>query len=213
LKVSTSIKPILVVSDEQKNTANTAIDVSDFAAIRLPPDFEREAGVRKQLTLVRVRGPRKQEWIRVHSDLFARYATITYKENDESKPEVYLVMPNVARQLGADEITIATLYLACNRQGEIFIWPCRDPRPGSRAGDLAATSRIAAAEAAMKRQVRVQWRSPAFEISFRDDSIPDVEPIWPDKSLDELVEIAFGRTGLVIRDLNHPVIKILQGRN
>jgi hypothetical protein len=65
----------------------------------------------------------------------------------------------------------------------------------------------------MKRQVRVQWRSPAFEISFRDDSIPDVEPIWPDKSLDELVEIAFGRTGLVIRDLNHPVIKILQGRN
>jgi hypothetical protein len=65
----------------------------------------------------------------------------------------------------------------------------------------------------MKRQVRVQWRSPAYEMSFRDDSIPDVAPSWPDKTFNELIEIAFGRTGMVISTLDHPIIKILQGRN
>ena len=31
----------------------------------------------------------------------------------------------------------------------------------------------------MTRYVRVQWKSPAYEISFRDASIVEVEPIGP----------------------------------
>ena len=196
------------------SSSTSPIDVFNFDAIRLPPDFEREAGVRKQLTLVRVRQPRRQEWVRVHPEPThrAKVATIVFKENEESKPEIYLVSPAVAMQLG-DEITYQTLYLATNRQGEPFLWPCRQPRLESRSGDLAATSRIEAAEAAMTRYVRVQWKSPAFEMSFRDDTIVDVAPRWPDKSFGELVQIAFDRTGMMINTLDHPVIKILQGRN
>ena len=194
------------------STSTSPINVFDFEAIRLPPNFEREAGVRKQLTLVRVRQPRKQEWVRVHPEHRAEVATIVFRENEEGKPEIYLVAPDVAMQLG-DEITYQTIYLAINRQGEPFLWPCRRPKLESRSGDIAATSRIEAAETAMTRQVRVQWRSPAFEMSFRDGHIPDVDPIWPDKSFGELVEIAFHRTGMFIHDPNHQVIKILQGRN
>ena len=188
------------------------INIFDFEAIRLPPNFEREAGVRKQLTLVRVRKPRRQEWVRVHPEHRAEVATIVFKETEETKPEIYLVHPAVALQLG-DEITYTTLYLAINRQGEPFLWPCRRPKLESRSGDIAATSNIEAAEMAMTRQIRVQWRSPAYEMSFRDDNIPDVEPKWPDKPFGELVQIAFHRTGMYIDDPNHQVIKILQGRN
>ena len=78
---------------------------------------------------------------------------------------------------------------------------------------MAATSRIEAAEAAMTRYVRVQWKSPAYEMSFRDDTIVDVPPTWPDKPFSELVELAFFKSGLYIADPNHQVIKILQGRN
>ena len=85
-------------------------------------------------------------------------------------------------------------------KGEPFLWPCRQPRLESRSGDLAATSRIEAAEAAMTRYVRVQWKSPAFEMSFRDDHIVDVAPRWPDKSFGELIQIAFDRTGMMIND-------------
>ena len=196
------------------STSTEAIDVFDFEAIRIPPNFEREAGVRKQLTMVRVRKPRRQEWVRVHPDpaYHAKVATIVLKEDENSKEEIYLVAPRVAEDM-ADEITLTTLYLAMNRQGDVFIWPCRDPNPELRRGDTAATSRLEAIEAAMTRYVRVQWKSPAYEISFRDASIVETEPVWPDKPFSELIKIAFFRVGLYIDDPNHQVIKILQGRN
>jgi hypothetical protein len=196
------------------STSTEAIDVFDFEAIRIPPNFEREAGVRKQLTMVRVRKPRRQEWVRVHPDpaYHAKVATIVLKEDENSKEEIYLVAPRVAEDM-ADEITLTTLYLAMNRQGDVFIWPCRDPNPELRRGDTAATSRLEAIEAAMTRYVRVQWKSPAYEISFRDASIVETEPVWPDKPFSELIKIAFFRVGLYIDDPNHQVIKNLQGRN
>jgi hypothetical protein len=196
------------------STSTEAIDVFDFEAIRIPPNFEREAGVRKQLTMVRVRKPRRQEWVRVHPDpaYHAKVATIVLKEDENSKEEIYLVAPRVAEDM-ADEITLTTLYLAMNRQGDVFIWPCRDPNPELRRGDTAATSRLEAIEAAMTRYVRVQWKSPAYEISVRDASIVETEPVWPDKPFSELIKLAFFRVGLYIDDPNHQVIKILQGRN
>ena len=196
------------------STSTSTINVFDFDAIRLPPDFEREGGVRRQLTQVRVRKPRAQEWIRVNPDpaYCARVATVVYKDGDDSREEVYLVAPAVALTLG-DEITYTTLYLAISRQGSIFIWPCRDQKPEMRLGDTAATSRLEAAEAAKTRYVRVQWRSPAYEMSFRDDTIVDIEPTWPDKPFGELIELAFFKSGMFISDPNHQVIKILQGRN
>ena len=196
------------------STSTDPINVFDFSAIRLAPDFEREAGVRKQLTTVRVRKPRPQEWIRVHPDpeCRAEVATLVYKENDDAEQETYLVHPSVAAELGDAEITYQTIYLAVNRQGVPFLWACRHPRENSRTGDLAATSRLEAAEAAMTRSVRVQWRSPAFEISFRDDNFVEAEPKWPDKPFSELVQIAFDKPGLFIGSMDHPVVKILQGR-
>jgi hypothetical protein len=194
--------------------STNTIDVFDFAAIRLPPDFEREGGVRRQLTQVRVRKPRPQEWIRVNPDpeYIARVPTIIYKEDADSKEEIYLVNPPLAKEM-EDEITYATLYLAINRQGAIFIWPCRDQNPELRLGDTAAKTRLEAAEAAMTRYTRVQWRSPAYEYAFRDASLVEVEPNWPDKTFDELVKLAFYKSGMFVSDFNHPIIKILKGGN
>jgi hypothetical protein len=196
------------------STSTSTVNVFDFEAIRLPPDFEREGGVRRQLTQVSVRKPRPQEWIRVNPDpvYIERVATIFYKESAESKEEIFLVTPAVAREI-EDEITLTTLYLAINRQGAIFVWPCRDPNPELRHGDKAATSRIEAAEAAMQRYIRVQWRSPAYEYSFRDASIVEIPPTWPSKPFKELIELAFFKNGMFVSDFDHPIIQNLRGRN
>jgi hypothetical protein len=127
------------------STSTSTIDVFNFDAIRLPPDFEREGGVRRQLTQVRVRKPRPQEWIRVHPapEYRGRGAMIFYKEDAEAKEEIYLVDPPLLKldEKLKDEVTAATLFLAINRQGAIFIWVCRDENPAMKRGDIAATSR------------------------------------------------------------------------
>ena len=52
-----------------------------------------------------------------------------------------------------------------------------------------------------------------MNMSFRDASIVEVEPNWPDKPFKELAEIAFFKTGMFVSNLNHPIIQILKGRN
>jgi hypothetical protein len=42
--------------------------------------------------------------------------------------EIYLVMPGLAPELPG-EIFTATLHLAINRQGVVFLWPTRVPPP------------------------------------------------------------------------------------
>ena len=43
-----------------------APDPFDAKALRLPPAFEHNAGVRKVISTIPVRKPHSQEWIRVH---------------------------------------------------------------------------------------------------------------------------------------------------
>jgi hypothetical protein len=196
------------------STSTDTINVFNFDAIRLPPDFEREGGVRRQLTQLRVRKPRPQEWIRVNPDpaYSARVAAIFYKEDDDSKEEIYLVANHLINDL-AGEIKYMTLYLAINRQGSLFIWPCRDPNLEMKRGDTAAITRLEAAKAAMERYVRVQWRSPAYEYAFRDDSFVETPPTWPDKPFEELINLGFIKMGMFVSDLKHQIVQILRGRN
>ena len=66
-------------------------DPFDAKALRLPPAFEVNAGIRKQLTTVPVRRPHSQEWIRVHPDpaFCGNYGVIILKDDNE----VYLLGP------------------------------------------------------------------------------------------------------------------------
>ena len=48
-----------------------------------------------------------------------------------------------------------------------------------------------------------------YEIDYSDNPGPEPDPVWPDKSLPELAEIAFKKTGRLIDTLDHSVIKYL----
>ena len=64
----------------------------------------------------------------------------------------------------------------------------------------------------MERWVRVQWKTPAFEISFRDSHIVEVAPTWPEKTFEELVEIGLHRPQLIISSMDHQVVRLLRGQ-
>ena len=84
--------------------------------------------MRKQLTQVRVRKPRPQEWIRVHPDpeYRARVATIVYKEDEEFERRNLSSCPSRRDEL-SDEITYHDALPRDQSPGCVFIWPCRDP--------------------------------------------------------------------------------------
>jgi hypothetical protein len=187
-----------------------APDPFNVASLRLPPSFEKTAGIRKVLTTVPVRKPNPQEWVRVHPGESYRgnFATILLKE----EREFYLVAPAVAEQL-RDELTPVTIYTAITKTGTPFLWPARLVGSGNRRTDLWYSSAHEAAEAAMKRSVRVtaNMELGAYEHAFSDSPTPENDPAWPDLSLTELLRIGFQKTGRFVTNFEHPVIKMLRG--
>jgi hypothetical protein len=80
-------------------------DPFDVAALRLPPSYEQDAGLRTQLTTVPVRKPKRQEWFRVHPDKEYRadFALILVDEGRE----YYLVNPALLSEVGTPTRSIA----------------------------------------------------------------------------------------------------------
>jgi hypothetical protein len=178
----------------------------NLSALRLDQSYADTVGVKKLLTTVPVRKPKRQDFVRVHPDLEFRLtpaAIIEVKEDGE----VYLVMPDMAQALPG-EFYAATLLTAINRQGTLHIWPVKLPAPDGRQNEWHRSA-AEAAERAMKKWVRVtsSMSLGAYEIFEASGDLP--EPIWPDYSFEEILKIAF-RDRIVDR-ADHPLVQRLQG--
>ncbi|MGA8921274.1 MAG: hypothetical protein WB540_21275, partial [Pseudolabrys sp.] len=90
------------------DTNNKKPNPFDPAALRLDQSFADTVGVKKHLVTVPVRKPNRQDFVRVHSHLEYRLTPAAIIEVKEDR-EVYLVTPNIAREL-AGEFTAATLF-------------------------------------------------------------------------------------------------------
>jgi len=180
-------------------------DPSQFAA---NSTIIGDAGVVKQLVVCPVRKPNKQEFVRVHPDPEYRLSAHILELKNEQ--ETYLVPPEVAAALpGATRIV--TLTLTVNRQGSAFLWPVPAPNPQGRENHWGPTARAAAAHAETKW---VKVVSNMDQGSYDAFTAPGAlgNPLWPKKSLRDLLALAFGET-FIIRELGHPVIKRLLGQS
>ena len=108
----------------QDNTSPTP-DPFDLASLRLEQSFAEKAGVKKLVTTVPVRRPNRQDFSRVHPDESYRLTPAAIIDIKEDR-EVYLVMPNMAKELPG-EFAAATLFTAITRQAVLFIWPVKLP--------------------------------------------------------------------------------------
>ena len=128
-------------------------DPFDAKALRLPPAFEQNAGIRKVISTIPVRKPHSQEWIRVHpgEDFSGNFGVIILKDDNE----FYLLHPNL---VGAyeNEMTRVRIF-TCMSMNKIFVLVGGEVAgSGHKNADRWNNSAIEAAEAAMKRKVRVQ---------------------------------------------------------
>jgi hypothetical protein len=182
-------------------------ELNPFAAenLRLSQAFAEQMPVKKLLTVVPVRKPAAQEWIRVHPDpeFHQNVAMIELREDRE----FFIVTRELVPEL-ITECKSYTLYLAINRQGVAFLWPVRLPDPDGK--DLAWwQSAREAADRAAKSWTRLQANMSLGAYDIWEPQSDLGEPEWPEPGFWDLVKIAFKKN--LIGTLDHPVVKRLRG--
>ncbi|MBT4290806.1 MAG: hypothetical protein HOD92_26055 [Deltaproteobacteria bacterium] len=194
------------VEANRKDNTGPKLNNLDLSKLKLSQDFASEIAVEKQIITVPVRKPNRQEFVRVHPDDAYAFETIVLELKEER--EVYLVDNSLWKDL-SHEVVPKIIYTVINRQGTLFLWPIKLPLEDGR-HDKWSRSALEGAQIAKYRWLRVQanMNLGAYEMYKASGELSD--PEWPDKSFDELVNIAF--KDLFINSLEHPVVQRLRGK-
>ena len=189
------------------NETDKTVDPFDPAQFAASSVLQGNMGVEKMMVTCPVRKPGKQEFIRVNPD--AAYSLKAHIIEFKDERETYLLLPAVAAELPGEYRNVM-LKLAVSRQGALFLWPLPLPSDDGRDTDWGVSARAAAVKAEHD-WVRLigNMSQQAYDVFTASGSLGT--PSWPNKSLGDILAIAFGEK-FVIRDMDHPVIRRLTGR-
>jgi hypothetical protein len=188
------------------STTKTAPNPFDPAALRLTQPITAGSSVVTLLLVVPVQKPQRQVYVRVHPDPDFRLPIALLELKDER--ETYAVVPDVALQIPS-EVKHVDLRLSVTQQGMPFLWPV-PLRPSDRAENTWNMTARTAAEQAERDWVRVTTNMSTQSYDVHVAPSIAAAPVWPSKSMAELLEIAF-RNGKLIDSLDHPVVQRLLG--
>ena len=191
-----------------QNTPQTAAGSStiDLQSLRLPTNYGATMGVKKLLTSVPVRKPKKPQFFRTHpsADMAFGGMLLQQKEKDES----YLVMPDVAQQI-SELVQPVDLFAAIDRQNNVFLIPV--PRPGeSGSRNPWHESLFQAVELAKESWIRINANMQMGGYDVCEAQVSLSQPDWPEHGMHKLIEVAF--RGKIIQSLDHPMVQGLLGR-
>jgi hypothetical protein len=173
---------------------------ADLKALEINP--ATEIGAREILSVVPVRKPKANEFVRVHETL--SLTAVIYEDRDEREP--HYVLKEFSSLLIASTKT-KLLVLAVNQLGDPFIWPVPLDAESSRSNTWNESQR-AAYHAAKTDWVKMVSGKDRYHVYIAEGELPP--PRWPEKDFRELLAIAFhNRT---IDRADHPVIKAMFGR-
>jgi len=161
------------------------------------------------MSTVPVRKPGRQVWFRVHPDpgYWAKDVGLIQLKDDN---EFFLIDPSLATEL-EEFYQPYTLYTATTRNGAIFLWPVRTLGPDGKNNDCWRSAHEAAALSTTERWTRISANRSlgAYDVHFANGI--KVEPKWPEKSLSELLKIAFKADDHFITSVDHILVENLRG--
>jgi len=184
---------------------DAAPDPFDPASLRLGQDFASSIGVKKVLTTVPCRKPNRHEFVRVRPGEDWRLETGVFE--DKVNRETYLVQRDLWSEL-TGEVFPVCLFLAVNRQGDVFLWPAKLPGADGRSNTWN-DSALAAARLAEDRWARVAANMGAGMYDTFEAAGELSEPEWPELSFAEILKLCFGQR--FITTIDHPAIRALRG--
>jgi len=157
------------------------------------------------LTTVPCRKPNRHEFVRVRPGEDWRLETGVFE--DKVNREVYLVCRDLWVEL-AGEVYPVCLFLAVNRQGDVFLWPVKLPGADGR-GNTWNESTLAAARLGEAKWVRVAANMGGGMYDVFEAAGELSEPAWPELSFAEILKLCF--KDRFIQDVDHPAIRALRG--
>jgi hypothetical protein len=206
--VETPVMPTTILTPTTPKI-ETAPDPFDPARLRLSQHNLTAGVAKKQLTIVPVRKPSKEQFIRCHPGPEFRIDTLVLELKDDR--EIYLIEPSLWSALdGEGTVSPRLLITSQTKQGTIFLWPIRLPGPDGRLDDWNRSA-MEAATLASKTWVRVQSNMGlgAYDV-FSATGNWD-EPEWEVPAFNEILKIAF--KDKFITDQDHPVLRRLRGES
>jgi hypothetical protein len=173
--------------------------------LRVNPENVEGNSVRKLITVVPVRKPNSQDFVRVNPDpaYSAVVAVLELKEDSETYVVDLASVPDLQ-----GECHTVTLCTAITRTGTVFLWPVRVPDSDGRVNSWHQSAAVAV-QHATRSWVRVKANRSAggYDVSQATGSVSD--PIWPDLTFEAIFKIAFRNH--YINSADHPVVRRLLG--
>lgn len=193
------------VGDATGANDDLASDPFDPESLRLSQDFASSIGVKKVLTTVPCRKPNRHEFVRVRPGEDWRLETGVFE--DKVNRDVYLVAKSLWSEL-LGEVAPVCLFLSVNRQGDVFVWPCKLPGADGRS-NMWNDSALAAARLAESSWIRLAANMGGGMYDTYEAAGELSEPTWPELSFREILKLCF--KDRFIQTADHPVIRALRG--
>ena len=177
----------------------------DPKRLRIDQRFGEGQDVKRIVASCPVRKPHRQEFFRTQPDpeMSIEVAVLEFKEERQH----YLVSPDLAPTLPGEAVA-KVLHTTVTTHGALMLWPIRLP---DEQGRLDAWNEVAhaAAERAKTNWIRLMANMHAGTYDVLEASGTFPEPVWPELTLDKLLELAF--KDRFINDPDHPVLRRLRG--
>ena len=193
-------------SPNGRATDDGPADPFDLDALRSGQAFE-DYGAEEVLLSVDVRKPGRKEYFRVHPNPAYRLDAPLLMHELGMDRTFYWVAPNM-RAVLADNLVWHRLFACSSKKAPIFLWAAKLPVAGNSGRKWAETGLRCASEA-MSAWGKIQANADGGGYTWWKSKIAHPDPQWTDKSMDELVRMAF--SGNTIDSPDHLVVKLLEG--
>jgi hypothetical protein len=181
---------------------------ADLEAFKVDMKEAGLEGAQEQLATISVRKPPAEDFVRVNSEREMSLTVALHENRDNFTSEYYVVLPKMlGTMLDLRSVFYAQLYVTVTRSGLVMLWPVKLPTGG--AGNPWYDSALKGAELAKANWIRI-FADPGQKQYRIMKALGDFdEPVFPDKPLSEILEIAF--RGRVIDSGDHPICRKLRG--
>jgi hypothetical protein len=194
-------------SPEEVQKVDAAPNPFDVDQLRLAQTDPAAIGVQELLVNVAYKKPPRDAFFRVHPS--PEYSVTIGTLELSGRDEVYYVGPSLWGALSTEKTFGRRLVHTCvTAQGEPFLWGCRMPGLDGKQPPWV-TIPLEAAREAKTQWVRLFWDNDQRKHRILTAKNQRDEPQWPEKSLSDLLRLAFA--DMLILDMDHPVLKRLRG--
>lgn len=157
---------------------------------------------RSTQTSIPVQSPNKAWWVRTHRDPAMTVRGISILKLEGDTDETYFLAPDVEFPDELDRFIVpVNLTLSVTAEGTLFFWLAKQTKKSPK------DSVRRCQEVAKEKWIQVRWDAQAKGYSYDPARQLHREPVWPNESLDELLDKAIGDK--YIDRANHEIINNL----